>query len=79
MLVETKTFKRGSKNWAQKRKRIDDRITKLIRSPKREASIEEIPSEKKGSISMNHNVPTIKNKERLAIEAREMDIKKALS
>ena len=27
---------------------------------------------------MNHNVPTAKNKERLAIEAREMDIKKVL-
>ena len=76
--LKLKLSKKASKNWAEKRKRIDDRITKLIRSPKREASIEEIPSEKRGSISKNHDVPTVKNRERLAIEAREEDIEKVL-
>ena len=76
--LKLKLSKKAPKNWAEKRKRIDDRITKLIRSPKREASIEEIPSEKGESINKNDNVPTVKNKERLAIEAREEDIEKVL-
>ena len=76
--LKLKLSKEAPKNWAEKRKRIDYRITKLIRSPKREASIEEIPSEKGGSINKNHVVPTIKNKERLAIEAREVDIERVL-
>ena len=44
--LKLKLSKEAPKNWAEKRKRIDDRITKLIRSPKREASIEEIPNVK---------------------------------
>ena len=74
--LKLKRSKKAPKNWAEKRKRIDDRITKLIRSPKMEASIEEIPSEKGENINKNHNVPTVKNKERLAIEAIEEDIEK---
>ena len=49
--LKLKLSKKAPKNWAEKRKRIDDRITKFIRSPKSEASIEEIPDEKEEDIS----------------------------
>ena len=52
---------------------IYDRITKLIRSPKSEASIEEIPVEKEDSINEILNFPTVKNKKRLEIESRGED------
>ena len=78
MLVEAKTLKGSSKNWAEKGKRIGDRITKLIRSPKSEASIEEIPVEKEESINEVHNFPTVKCKKIFEIESREEDIKKVL-
>ena len=76
--LKLKLSKEARKNWAEKRKRIDDRITKLIRSPKSEASIEEIPVEKEESVNEVHNFPTVKNKKRLEIESRGEDIEKVL-
>ena len=77
-LLKLKLSKEAPKNWAEKRKRIDDRITKLIRSPKSEASIEEIPVEKEEIVNEVHNFPTVKNKKRLEIESRGEDIEKVL-
>ena len=76
--LRLKLLKKAPKNWAEKRKRIDDRITKFIRSPKSEASIEEIPDEKEEDISSVYNVPVVNSKRRMEIESREEDIKKVL-
>ena len=76
--MKLKLSKEAPKNWAEKRNRIDDRITKLIRSPKSEAFIEEIPVEKEESVNEVHNFPTVKSKKRLEIGSREEDIEKYL-
>ena len=54
--LKLKLSKKAPKNWAEKRKRIDDRITKFIRNPKSEASIEEIPDEKEEKINDVYNI-----------------------
>ena len=76
--LKMKVSEKALKNWAEKRKRIDDRITKFIRSPKSEASIEEIPDEKEEDISNVYSIPVVNNKRRMEIESREEDIKKVL-
>ena len=48
---------------AEKRKKIDDRITKLARGPEREASIEEIPENEEENSKNEDNIPTIRSLE----------------
>ena len=42
MLAKTKLTNRAPKNWDKKRKEIDERILRFMRSPKQEATIKEI-------------------------------------
>ena len=73
-----KLSEKAPKNWAERRRRIDDRITKFIRSPKNEASIEEIPDNKEEDIRSEDNILVVNNIQRMEIESREGDIKKVL-
>ena len=68
--------KKAPKNWEEKRKKIDDRITRFIRIPKWEASLEEIPNE--NGNNRIHNFPAVENKKRLDIGARDKDLEKVL-
>ena len=70
--LKLKLSKKAPKNWAEKRKRIDDRITKFIKSPKSEASIEEIPDEKEEDISSVYNIPVVNSRRRMEIDSREI-------
>ena len=57
--LRLKLSERAPKNWAKKRRRIDDRITKLTRGPKSEASIEEIPENEEEDTKNEDNIPVV--------------------
>ena len=49
------------KNWADKRKKIDDKITNLTRGPDREATIEEVSENEEEEYKNENDNPTLKN------------------
>ena len=76
--LRLKLSEKAPKSWAERRRGIDDRITKFIRSSKSEASIEEIPDNKEEDIRNEDNIPVVNNIQRMEIESREGDIEKVL-
>ena len=78
MLAKIKISKRAPKNWAEKRKIIDDKISKLSRGPRREASIEDIPENEEEDSKQEDNIPTVNNLQRMEIESRGSDIEKVI-
>ena len=66
------------KNWSEKRKRIDDRITALVRNSLSTASIEELPAETDDTTDNIHSCPNVSKRKRLEIDQRNQDIKKVL-
>ena len=63
--LRLKLSEKAPKNWAEKRRRIDDRITKFTRGPKREASIEEIPDNEEEDIRNEDNIPVVNSIQRM--------------
>ena len=59
--LKLKLSKKAPNNWAERRRRIDNRITKFIRSPRSEASIEEIPDNKEEDNRSEDNIPVVNN------------------
>ena len=76
--LRLKLSKRAPKNWAEKRRRIDDRITKLTKSSRREASIEEIPENEEEDSKNEENIPTVNSLQRMENESRGGDIEKVI-
>ena len=81
--LKTKLTNRAPKNWDKKRKEIDERILRFIRSPKQEATIKEIDmsdaSENANSDENENNKPSVtKSLGRLDIRSRDSDISKVL-
>ena len=66
------------KNWSDKRRKIDDRITMLARNSVNTASIEELPDETNDVNDDIHELPFVSKKKRLDIVQREQDIGKVL-
>ena len=75
---------KAPKNWATKRKEIDERIMRFTRSPNKEATIEEVDNDEVNENDIDNYIigdkkPSItKNLGRLEIGTRSDDIKKVL-
>ena len=75
---------KAPKNWAEKRKEIDERIMKFTRSPNKEATIEEVDAGEANENNVHddkteNNKPSLtKDLGRLNIGHRSNDIKKVL-
>ena len=69
---------KAPRTWAEKRKKIDDKITKLTRGPEREAYIEEIPENEEEEYKNEDNIPTIRNSKLMEVESRGNDIEKVI-
>ena len=77
--LKTELTNKAPKNWDEKRKEINERILKLMRSPKQEATIEEIDIDEtpENSDENENNKPSVtKNLGRLDIRSRDIDIAK---
>ena len=61
--LRLKLSDKAPKNWTDKRKKIDDRITNLTRGPEKEATIEEISENEEEECKNEDNKPTIRNLE----------------
>ena len=66
------------RTWAEKRKKIDDKITNLTSGPDKEATIEEISENEEEEYENEDDKPTIKNLERMEVESRGNDIEKMI-
>ena len=65
--------------WADKRKKIDDRIANLTRGPNKEATIEEVSENEEEKYRIEDDRPTtVKNLGRMEIGSRSNDIKKVI-
>ena len=76
--LKLKISKQAPKNWSDKRRKIDDRITILARNSVNTASIEELPDENNDVKDDIHELPFVSKKKRLDIVQREQDIGKVL-
>ena len=73
--LRLKVSEKAPKNWSEKRIRIDDRITALVRNSVSSASIEELPVESDTKANDNHDYPNVSKKDRLEIGQRCLDMK----
>ena len=73
--LKLKISRKAPKNWSEKRKRIDDRITALVRNSVNSASIEELPVESDTEANDIHNYPNVSKRHRLEIGQRCLDMK----
>ena len=76
--LRLKLSDKAPRTWAEKRKKIDDKITNLTRGPEREASIEEISESEEEEYKNEDNIPTIRNLKRMEVESRGNDIEKVI-
>ena len=76
--LKLKVSENAPKNWSEKRRRIDDRITALVRNSVNTASIEELPVESDNTANDIHNYPNVSQRNRLEIGQRNQDIKRVV-
>ena len=81
--LRLKVSDKAPKNWATKRKEIDERIMNFTRCPKKEATIEEISVDEIdendiGFLQAENDRPEVKALSRLEIDTRRNDILKVL-
>ena len=77
--LRLKLSDKAPQNWADKRKKINNRITNLTRGPIKEATIEEVSENEEEEYRIENNRPaTVKNLGRMEIGSRSNDIKKVI-
>ena len=77
--LRLKLSDKAPQNWADKRKKMDDRIANLTRGPNKEATIEEVSENEEEEYKIENDRPTtIKNLGRMEIGSRSKDIKKVI-
>ena len=82
--LKAKMSDKAPKNWASKRKEIDERIMRFTRSPNKEATIEEVDTNEANENDeddsiMEDNKPSLtKDIGRLDVETRSDGIRKVL-
>ena len=72
--LKLKVSEKVPKNWSEKRIRIDDRITALVRNSGSSASIEELPVEPLTKANDDYEHPNVGKKGRLEIRQRCLDM-----
>ena len=73
--MKLRVSEKAPKNWSEKRKRIDGRITALVRNSANSASIEELPVKSDTTANDSHNYPNVSKRNRLEIGQRCRDFK----
>ena len=73
--LRLKPSEKAPKRWVERRHKIEDRITALVREPVRSASIVELPSDI-NDVEPGHVYPNVKLRNRLETEQRCLDVKK---
>ena len=76
--LKLKISKQAPKNLADKRKRIDDRLTALVRNLANTTSVTKIPDEADDIKDDIYKFPTVRKRKRIGKEQREEDIRKVL-
>ena len=67
-MLKLKISKQAPKNWSDKRKRIDDRITALVRNSVNTASVTEFPDEADNINDDIYKFSIVSKRKRLDIE-----------
>ena len=76
--LRLKLSKKAPKNWSEKRMRIDDRITALVRNSGKSASIEELPVEPLAQANDDQEHPKVGRNGRLEMRQRCLDMEGVL-
>ena len=75
--LRLKPSEKAPKRWVEKRHRIEDRITALVREPVRSASIVELPGDI-NDVESSYVYPNVRLRNRLETEQRCLDVKKVI-